>query len=286
MGQYVQVEDKVKIYVEDIGEGVPVIFLHGWPANHLMFEYQYTLLASHGYRCIGIDIRGFGKSDAPWESYSYDRMADDLRTIIDELRLEHAALVGFSMGGAIASRYMARHQGYGIKRLLLAGAATPVFTRRPGIEYGMDPDEVTSQLINATYENRPAMLNKFGLKFTKTKSNPGMLVWLESLCYQASHHGTIKAAASLRDEDLRNDLASINIPTVVFHGQKDKIVEPELGELTAQSIANARLVKFEDSGHAMLFDEPEKFNQELLTFLDGMSSEYVQLKTIESPRSL
>ncbi|WP_323131813.1 alpha/beta hydrolase [Paenibacillus xylanilyticus] len=109
MGQYVQVEDKVKIYIEDIGQGVPVIFLHGWPANHLMFEYQYTLLASHGYRCIGMDIRGFGKSDAPWESYSYDRMADDLRAVIDELQLENAALVGFSMGGAIASRYMSRH---------------------------------------------------------------------------------------------------------------------------------------------------------------------------------
>ncbi|MBE7679909.1 alpha/beta fold hydrolase [Paenibacillus sp. P13VS] len=286
MGQYVQVDDKVKIYIEDIGQGVPVIFLHGWPANHLMFEYQYTLLASHGYRCIGMDIRGFGKSDAPWESYSYDRMADDLRAVIDELQLENAALVGFSMGGAIASRYMSRHNGHGIKRLLLVGAATPAFTRRPGMEYGMEPDEVTAQLIHATYENRPAMLNKFGLKFTKTKSNPGMLVWLESLCYQASHHGTIKAAASLRDEDLREDLAAIQIPTVVFHGQKDKIVEPELGELTSQSIAGSRIVRFEDSGHAMLFDEPEKFNEELLTFLDGMKMEYDSLNSVEPQRSL
>ncbi|CAH1199091.1 MULTISPECIES: alpha/beta fold hydrolase [Paenibacillus] len=286
MGHYVQTEDNVNIYVEDIGEGVPVIFLHGWPANHLMFEYQYTLLAEQGYRCIGVDLRGFGKSDAPWEHYSYDRMADDLRSIIDELRLENAALVGFSMGGAIAVRYMARHQGYGIHRLLLAGAATPVFTRRPGIDYGMEPDDVTSQLIDAAYENRPAMLNKLGLKFTRTKTQPGMMVWLESLCYQASHHGTIKAAASLRDEDLRNDLTAINVPTVVFHGRKDKIVQPELGELTAQSIPNARLVMFEHSGHAMLFDEPEKFNRELLTFLDGSATDGQLLQAAEAQRNL
>ncbi|MCM3786290.1 alpha/beta hydrolase [Neobacillus mesonae] len=268
MGRYVQVEENVKIYVEDIGEGIPVIFLHGWPANHKMFEYQFSLLPAKGYRCIGIDMRGFGQSDAPWESYSYDRLADDLRAVIDELRIEKAALVGFSMGGAVAVRYMARHQGLGISSLVLIGSATPVFTKRDDFAYGMDPADVTEQMIDATYEDRPKMLAKFGLKFTRTKTKAGMMIWLESLCYQASHHGTIKAAITLRDEDLRGDLGQIRVPTVLFQGAKDKICEPVLAKLTGEQIQGSHIVEFEDSGHALMFDEPDKFNEELLAFLN------------------
>ncbi|WP_211749867.1 alpha/beta hydrolase [Paenibacillus sp. Marseille-Q4541] len=268
MGRYVQVEENVKIYVEDIGEGTPVIFLHGWPANHKMFEYQFSRLPANGFRCIGIDFRGFGNSDAPWESYSYDRLADDVKAVIDELKITNATLLGFSMGGAVAIRYMARHNGYGVASLVLAGAAAPVFTKRDDFDYGMDPAELTEQLIDATYEDRPKMLANFGLQFTKTKSKSEMMMWLESLCYQASHHGTIKAAESLRDEDLRPDLKQINVPTVIFQGAKDKICEPDLARLTNEAIAGSRLIEFEESGHAMMFDEQAKFNEELLLFLN------------------
>lgn len=268
MGRYIQVEENVKIYVEDIGEGTPVIFLHGWPANHKMFEYQFSRLPANGYRCIGIDFRGFGKSDAPWESYSYDRLADDVRTVIDELGVTGATLFGFSMGGAVAIRYMARHNGHGIKSLVLAGAAAPVFTKRDDFDYGMNPEEFTEQMIVAAFEDRPKMLTKLGLQFTKTKTKAGMMIWLQSLCLQASHHGTVKAALSLREEDLRSDLSKIKVPTVIFHGAKDKICEPNLAKLTSEAIAGSRLIMFEESGHAMMFDEQAKFNEELLLFLN------------------
>ena len=83
-----------------------------------MFEYQFTELPKHGYRCIGIDLRGFGDSDKPWNGYNYDAMADDVRIILDTLNIENAALVGFSMGGAIAIRHMAQTNGAHIKNLL------------------------------------------------------------------------------------------------------------------------------------------------------------------------
>ncbi|ANF94900.1 alpha/beta fold hydrolase [Paenibacillus bovis] len=272
MGKYIQVEDGVKLFVQDLGEGIPVIFLHGWPSNHLMFEYQFSRLPLDGYRCIGIDFRGFGKSDAPWEGYTYDRMADDLRAVIDELQIENAVLIGFSMGGAVAIRYMARHQGHEIAQLALMGAAAPVFTKRADFDHGMDPDDVTSNLIEATYQDRPKMLGKFGLDFTHSKTKAGMMVWLESLCLQASHHGTIKAAIALRDEDLRGDLSAVTVPTVIFQGTKDKICDPDLAQLLSESITDARVVLFEHSGHAMMFDEMDKFNKELLLFLNQMAA--------------
>jgi non-heme chloroperoxidase len=100
----------VSINIEDVGTGRPIVFIHGWPVNHEMFEYQFTELPKHGYRCIGIDLRGFGDSDKPWNGYSYDTMADDLRAVLDNLNLQNVVLVGFSMRGAIAIHYMARHR--------------------------------------------------------------------------------------------------------------------------------------------------------------------------------
>jgi non-heme chloroperoxidase len=91
----------VKINVEDLGgTGKPVVFIHGWPVNYKMFEYQFTELPKHSYRCIGIDLRGFRDSDKPWNGYNYDAMADDVKAVLDTLNIENAALVGFSMGGA------------------------------------------------------------------------------------------------------------------------------------------------------------------------------------------
>ena len=83
MGYYVSVETDVKVYVEDLNpEGYKtIVFLHGWPGSHELFEYQFDQLPKRGYRCIGIDQRGFGKSDKPWRGYDYNRLADDVRGV-------------------------------------------------------------------------------------------------------------------------------------------------------------------------------------------------------------
>src|SRR3954471_6549766 len=111
MGYYVKVASGVNIYVEDINRNSnkTILFVHGWPANHKLFEYQFNVLPAMGYRCIGIDLRGFGKSDKPWEAYTYDRLADDIHQIVKALRLQNFILAGHSVGGAIATRYMGRH---------------------------------------------------------------------------------------------------------------------------------------------------------------------------------
>lgn len=132
MGYYVKVEKGVNIYVEDINpnSNKTILFIHGWPANHKMFEYQFDHLPDKGYRCIGIDIRGFGKSSRPWDGYSYNRLADDIRVVIDTLGLTNITLAGHSMGGAISIRYMARHDGHNVAKLALFGAAAAGFPLR------------------------------------------------------------------------------------------------------------------------------------------------------------
>src|SRR5690554_341726 len=111
MGYYVTVEPGVRIYVEDINPSgsKTILFIHGWPLSHKQFEYQFNVLPTLGYRCIGMDWRGFGLSDKPVSGYNYNRLADDLRVIIDTLQLDNLTLVGHSTGGSIAIRYMSRH---------------------------------------------------------------------------------------------------------------------------------------------------------------------------------
>ncbi|WP_042170521.1 alpha/beta fold hydrolase [Paenibacillus gorillae] len=270
MGTYVEVEKNVSLYVEDIGRGTPVLFLHGWPLNSRMFENQFTLLTGQGYRCIGIDQRGFGKSDAPADDYGYNRLADDIKAVIDSLELDQVCLVGFSVGGAIAVRYMARHADHRIRKLALLGAAAPAFTQREQYPYGMKREEAEDQ-IAAIQQDRPQLLRDFGSQFLsssgeKTISGP-FKDWLQQLGLEASAWGTVRTFESLRDEDLRDDVPQIKTATTIFQGMRDTICPPEFAALLLAGIDGSTLVQFEQSGHGMLFDEPDKFNEELLRFL-------------------
>ena len=268
IGYYITVEQDVQIFVEDAdpGNGKPVLFLHGWPANHKMFEYQFNQLPKMGFRCIGVDFRGFGESDRPWTGYNYNRMADDIRAVIDALNLEDVILAGHSMGGAIAIRYMARHAGHKISKLALFGAAAPVFTKRPDYPYGKSKEEV-DLLIQETYTNRPQMLAGFGDIFFARYLTESFIDWFQSLGLEASGHATAMCLVSLRDEDLRQDLTEINVPTAIFHGKQDKVCPYVFGELMHAEIKGSELIPFNYSGHGLFYCEMKKFNRELIRFM-------------------
>ena len=195
-------------------------------------------------------------------------MADDVRAVIDTLRLDHVKLVGFSMGGAILyPAYMARHAGHRISQLILLGAAAPSFTQRPGYPYGMTKEQVNT-LIEATNKDRPQMLEDFGKLFFEKKHTESFLQWFHSLGLDASPQGTVACAVALRDEDLRQDLAKVLVRTTIFHGVKDKICPFEFAILMRNGIKGSTLVRFEHSGHGLFYDELDKFNEQLLMALN------------------
>ncbi|MFC4775852.1 alpha/beta fold hydrolase [Paenibacillus sp. GCM10023252] len=263
MGYYIEVEPGVKIYVRDIGEGKPVIFIHGWPLQHAMWEYQFTQLPKYGYRCILVDLRGYGKSDAPWYGYDYNRMSDDVRVVMDTLHLEQVHLVGFSMGGAIAIRYMARHRGHKVCQLILAAAAAPSFVQRPGYPYGMPVDQV-DELIRALTKDRPAALDNFGKNFFASEVTPAFRHWFNLVNLSASPHGTIAGSVALRDEVLAQDLPFIRTRTTIMHGLLDKICPFPFAALMHQGIPHSKLIRFDRSGHGIWYDELDLFNRNLL----------------------
>lgn len=297
--EYIETRDNICLHIRDWGEGSAIVFVPGWPFGHEMFEYQFTQLPQRGYRCIGISMRGFGKSAKPWgkENYTYDVFADDLQSVLLKLDLTNVTLVGFAMGGAITLHYMARHKGDRVARLVLCCAAAPSFTTRPGFPFGVEPGTVDS-LIKLCYSDRARLNADFVKQLFKDSSavTPQLLDWFQSLGMEASAHATGVCLETLRDSDLREDIQSVKVPAVLFHGLYDQIYPFKLSEIftlptevmptgevamaagseaisagkepAVRGIAGAKLISFENSGHALFYEEREKFNAELINFIE------------------
>jgi pimeloyl-ACP methyl ester carboxylesterase len=262
----IEVEDGVEVFVRDLGEGDPIVFLHGWPLSHRMFEYQYHHLLAEGFRCIGIDHRGYGESDKPYGGYDYDRFADDLKAVLEELDVEDVTLAGFSMGGGIATRYMSRHDEAHVDGLALLAAASPCLTEKPDFPEGLDEGEI-DPLIEGARTDRAAMTAQFVDTLFHTDRSDEMLDWLWGIGMDASGQATAASAETFRDADLRPDMTDITVPTRIYHGVHDEITPFEItAEVLEEGIENAELVRFEDSGHGITADETEKLNEELADF--------------------
>lgn len=265
---YVEVEPDVRVFVRDWGEGKPIVFIHGWPLSHEMFEYQFTQLPQHGYRCIGIDLSGFGKSDQPWGNYNFDVWADDLKKVIETLNLKEITLVSFSMGGAVSVRYIGRHRSAYVTKLALLGAATPCLTKKPDFPQGLD-NEPYNNFIEACYGDRAKMNAEFGKATFHQPLSPELSSWFTNMGMQASPQATALGVVALRDSDLRPDLAEITVPTVIMHGIHDQVAPFDItAKINHERIKESRLIRFEASGHGLFYDEKERLNQELINFVD------------------
>ncbi len=265
--EYIEVENNVRLHVTDAGEGRVIVLIHGWPLSDEMFEYQYNALVKNNFRVIGITLRGFGKSDKPYGAYDYDIHALDVKIILSKLEVTDAVLVGFSMGGSIAIRYVSVHKSAHVSKLVLCGAAAPIWTQRKDFKYNL-PKSAVDELIELNDKDRPQLLSNFGKIFAATENslNEGIRSWLNGINISASSYATAQCLIALRDTDLRPDLAEILIPTLIIHGKKDKICSYDLAEQMKAGIKDSSIIAFENSGHSMFLEEMDKFNSELMKF--------------------
>ena len=266
--EFIEVEKNVRLHVTDLGDGIPVVLIHGWPLSDAMYEYQYADLVKNGYRAIGITLRGFGQSDKPYGRYDYDVYVDDIKVVLEELQIEHAVLCGFSFGGATVIRFASKYNNEHISKLALFGAAAPCEVRKDDFPYGL-PKDVLNSLIELNAANRPQLIEEFGKLFaaTETALPKNISDWLTRIQFQASGYTMEQGLYMIRDSDLRADLEKITIPTAIFHGKLDKLCPFELAEQLHKGIANSKLVTFENSGHALFLEERQKFNDELIRFI-------------------
>ena len=270
--------EEIELSYKDYGQGRPVVLIHGWPSSKDMWEYQIDDLVNAGLRVIKYDRRGFGKSSKPWDGYDYDSLTEDLNAIIEQLDLHDAVLVGFSMGGGEAVRYVSRYGNSGrVSKIVLVSSVVPYLAQTNDNPDGV-PQSVFAEMMEQMKEDRINFLEDFGKQFfgvgllNKPVSTP-YLQYFRSLAEVALPRATQQCAISFANTDFRSDVEAINLPTLIIHGDADKTVPIEASSnRTAKMIPNAVYKVYEGSPHGLFITDRDRLNQDLIEFcLDGTS---------------
>jgi len=264
-------QDGTQIYYKDWGTGKPVLFSHGWPLDADMWDSQMNFLAERGYRVIAFDRRGFGRSEQPWEGYNYDTFASDINDLIQHLDLTDVTLVGFSMGGGDVSRYIGRYGSERINALVLLGAVTPIFGRTADHPEGVEAS-VFSGIVDGLRKDRAQFLLDFSTPFYGLNAgqsvSEGVLTQTLNIALLASLKGTIDCVTAFSETDFRDDIAKVDVPTLIIHGSNDQIVPFEAtGKLAAETIPGSTLKVYENAPHGFAVTHQDQLNQNLLAFL-------------------
>jgi len=262
----------IDLYYEDHGSGDPVVLIHGYPLSGASWEKQIPVLLAAGHRVITYDRRGFGKSSQPTTGYNYDTFAEDLRKLITHLKLSNFALVGFSMGGGEVARYIGKYGSKGVTKAVFISSVPPFLLRTADNPEGVE-GSVFEGIQKAVAADRYAFFTEFFKNFYNTDVLLGKR--LSEHAVQASWNvaASASATASLAcvptwHEDFRKDLARINVPTLVIHGDADRIVPlAASGQRTAHLVRGARLQVLKDGPHAVNWTHADEVNTELVNFL-------------------
>jgi len=262
----------IDLYYEDHGSGKPVVLIHGYPLSGASWEKQTAVLLAAGHRVITYDRRGFGKSSQPTTGYNYDTFAADLHKLVTHLGLHDFALAGFSMGGGEVARYIGKYGSNGVRKAVFISSVPPFLLKTPDNPEGVD-GSVFDGIQKAVAADRYAFFTEFFKNFYNTDQLLGKRV--SESAVQASWNLAAGASATASvacvpawHEDFRNDLARVDVPALVLHGDADRIVPiGASGNRTAKLIQGSRLLVVKDGPHCITWTHAEEVNAELVSFL-------------------
>ena len=262
----------INLYYEDHGAGKPVVLIHGWPLSGQSWEKQTTALVAAGHRVITYDRRGFGMSDKPVFGYDYDTFAADLHQLITKLDLRDVTLAGFSMGGGEVARYLGKYGSERVKKAAFIAAIPPFLLKTPDNPAGVDGG-IFEGIKQAIAADRLGFLAAFLANFYNVDVLGGKLIsnqvvqanW--NIASGASPKGTLDCVSAWLT-DFRKDLATIDVPTLVVHGDSDRIVLLAVSaKRTHESIKGSQLVVLKDAPHGLNWTHADQLNHALLDFL-------------------
>jgi non-heme chloroperoxidase len=267
-----ETSSNVELHYEDHGEGQPVILIHGYPLSGASWEKQVPALLNAGHRVITYDRRGFGKSSQPTTGYNYDTFAADLHRLVMHLELRDFALVGFSMGGGEVARYIGRYGSKDVSKAVILSGVPPFLLKTQDNPEGVD-GSVFEGIEKAVTADRYAFFTEFFKNFYNTDVLLGKRVSEQAVQASWNVAATSSATASLAcvptwHEDFRKDLSKIDVPTLVMHGDADRILPiSAAGARTGKLIKGARMVVVKDGPHCITWTHAEEVNSELVNFL-------------------
>ncbi len=262
----------IDLYYEDHGSGRPVVLIHGFPLSGVAWEKQVSALLQAGYRTITYDRRGFGKSSQPAVGYDYDTFAADLNTLMQQLDLRDATLVGHSMGTGEVAHYIGTYGTDRVKQAVFIAPIPPFLLKTNDNPEGVDKS-VFDGIIQSIAADRPAYMTEFFKGFYNLDVTLGKQVSEEvvranwNLGVSASPIGTA-ACVSTWLTDFRKDLPKITVPSLIIHGDDDRILPLTVtGQRLHQAIQGSQLVILKDGSHGIPWTHAEEINKALLDFL-------------------
>ena len=263
----------IQLYYEDRGSGRPVVLIHGWPLNGASWERQTAALTAAGYRVITYDRRGFGVSSKPLGGYDYDTLAKDTYHLLEALDLKDATLVGFSMGGGEVARYMGKYDNGRVSKVAFTSSVVPAFRKS-----GSNPEGVDSAVFEGIKQkiekDRFVLLQWFIENFLNAdvltdRVSKEAIQANFNVAAAASYHATLNCVDAWL-EDFRDDIKEIKVPTLVIHGDADRICPIEAtGARTAKLIPGAKFHVIKNGPHGCNWTHATEFNEALLKFLEG-----------------
>ncbi len=262
----------INLYYEDHGSGPAVVLLSGWPLDSRSWEPQVHTLLEAGHRVITYDRRGFGRSSRPIEGYDFDTLASDLNTLLTELDLREATLIGFSLGTGELARYIGTFGTGRLKGCVFIESLAPSFVKSDENPKGVDQATIDT-VRQAILEDRPAWLTALLGDFLNLDDYLGKRVSEETVRYSwnagaAASPWATWACVLTWLEDFHQDITRIDVPTLILHGTADRILSVEgQGRRMHAALPDARYVEIEGGPHVMCVTHVKEVNRELLAFL-------------------
>jgi len=269
-------KDGTRIFYKDWGskDSQPIIFSHGWPLTADTWDAQMVFFANQGYRTIAHDRRSHGRSDQVWDNNNMDQYADDLADLIEALDLHDVILVGHSTGGGEVTRYIGRHGTSRVAKLALIGAVPPLMLKTEANPGGL-PIDVFDGILKGTFDNRAQFFKDLTLPFYGY-NRPGAVI-SEAIRddfvrqgLMGGLKGELDSIRAFSESDFNADLAKVDVPTLVLHGDDDQIVPIGASALSTVKIVKQAVLKvYEGADHGLTATHQDRFNADLLDFVKG-----------------
>ena len=278
-GHFVETSDRTRLYWTQWGPTGPrvagaqnaptILFLNSAGMPTQMWDYQMIAFAEQGYRCIGVDRRGHGRSDQAAGGYDIDTFADDLATVIETLDLHRLTVISHSMAGGELVRYLSRHGSARVARIVLLSPTMPFLLKTADNPNGI-PEEVFAALRDSWRKDYLKWIDDNTDPFFVPETSRGMRRWLAAMLAQWPVRFAIACNESMTRTDFRGDLRKVSVPALVVHGDRDASAPLALtGIPTAALIPGSRLEVYEGAPHGLMYTHMDRLHADVLRFIQN-----------------
>lgn len=271
----VEVDDGGRIHIVEAGRGRPIVLLHGVTLSVLTWTYQLRDLSDR-YHVIAADQRGHGISEHGRGGLTIERMAADVASLIEELDLHDAIVVGHSMGGFVAQQIALDHPEAmaRVSGLVLLSTAAAIGQGVPGWELMMRFVEPGASAVRRSLWRRGGWLPSGDVGLAVTRLAFGTKPSAQHVALAHRMTGSIAGAIlaeltpGVARFDIRRRLGEIDVPTLVITGSRDLITPPRLGGVVARGIPGAEFEVVPHGGHMLMLERRDWLNARITAFAE------------------